>query len=397
MDKIIFTNSIIEIDLFDKSLYPFYKKQSITSYESIQKSSLQKSSLNKIKELTLKGWQLEEIITSNSAEESVNLLTAVIDSHTQQMMDSGEWILNAVKDKLEFNSTLVDKSGKFVKQLTFENKEITSGINKNRTDINRFLSDLYLQQQMGEIIIQLGNIKKAINRVERGQIDDRIGIYLSAKQQFLESMNIENETIRQGMLINAINGANIARFQLMQYTISNINNITQPNKVTWIDGIVNTVFDINNATKSNQNDLKLTDELLNNIRESMHNIIEATQLCISAYGVLGETKAQIDVLNSYQNFIESAFLQKANDQYTNAEILHSNWDGTDSDWLKFLKELSNMANCKCGKTLLDGEKECARCSSKYKESTVKTVGVVGALVVGVVGAVKLYNDYKKKK
>ena len=48
-----------------------------------------------------------------------------------------------------------------------------------------------------------------------------------------------------------------------------------------------------------------------------------------------------------------------------------------------------MANCKCGKVLLDGEKKCERCKKKGREKINKilivpsAVGAVGALGLGI--------------
>ena len=316
MNELIVNQQNYEIDVFDRSLYPFYKQSNVAIYSVVQENSIKK-----ITDALVKGNLIKEIISTNvtsDVKETASLLSANIDQYTQSMIDKGEWILKIKKDNTGFLPTLYDKSGNFAKQLSLENKELEIGKNTSGNNLGNSLSNLYLQQQMSEIIEQLENLNSTIQRVERGQLDDRIGLYLSAKQQFLEALNIENENLRQITLANAVKSANDARFQLMQSASSNVKLIVQPTKKKT----------------------KTTDELLNNIRESMQYVNEATQLCISAYSVHNEVKAQIAVLQSYQNFIETTFLEK-NGIRTNAEMLHTNWEGNDSGWLDFPKNLKS--------------------------------------------------------
>lgn len=321
MDGLIIENFSKEVDVFDKSIYPFYQKQNISIYRAVQKCSLKKLSNTIMKTIEING-----VVKNNNSQETkkvVNVMAANIDEYTQKMIDSGEWLLQVSKTKQGFNPTLVDnKSKQYVTQLTLENKEISLELNNKKNNLDASLAELYLQQQMSEIMDQLEIINNTIQRVERGQLDDRIGIFLSAKQQFIEAMSVENETLQQLTLVNAIKDANKARFQLMQSAISNISCITQPTK---------------KKMKVNEVDM-----VLDNIRESVAYINEATLLCLSAYSLQKENKAQIAVLNSYQAFIEKAFFTKVDEKYTNAQILHTNWGGSDSSWLEFPKKIDNM-------------------------------------------------------
>ena len=305
-----------EINVFDRSLFPFYKQNNLSIYSAIQDNSIRK-----ISDTLIKGSLIKEVVSSNVVSditEKANFLSAYIDPNTQSMIDKGEWILKIKKDSTGFLPTLYDKSGNFAKQLSLENKEIELGKTTEINNVGNSLSNLYLQQQMSEIIGQLEVLNSTIQRVERGQLDDRIGMYLSAKQQFLEALNIGNENLKQLTLANAVKSANDARFQLMQTVSSNIKLLLQ----------------------SRNRKVKETDMLLNNIRESMQYVNESTQLCISVYSLYNEDKAQIAVLQSYQNFIDIAFLEK-NRGRTNAEWLHTNWEGKDSKWLDFPKKLKS--------------------------------------------------------
>ncbi len=316
MNELTIPQKNYEIDVFDKSLFPFYKDDSLATYSAVQDSSVRK-----IADSLIKGNLIKEIVSTGAKSnvvEKANFLTARIDPYTQSMIDKGEWILKIKKDSTGFLPTLYDKSGNFAKQLSLENKEIEVGKIAESNNVSNSLSNLYLQQQMSEIIEQLEVLNSAIQRVERGQLDDRIGLYLSAKQQFLEALNIGNENLKQLTLANAVKSANDARFQLMQTVSSNIKLLLQPTK----------------------RKIKETDMLLNNIRESMKYANESTQLCIAAYSIHNEEKAQIAVLQSYQNFIDTAFLDKDGSR-TNAEILHTNWEGNDSSWIEFPQKLKS--------------------------------------------------------
>ncbi len=315
MDELLIPHKNYEIDVFDRSLFPFYKDNNLAIYSVVQDNSIRK-----ITDTIIKGNLIKEITSTNvmsDVAEKAKFLSASIDPYTQSMIDKGEWILKIKKDSTGFLPTLYDKSGNFAKQLSLKNKEIDICKSIESNNVGNSLSNLYLQQQMSEIIDQLEALNSTIQRVERGQLDDRIGLYLSAKQQFLEALNIENESLKQLTLANAVKSANDARFQLMQTVSSNIKLLFQTKKKT-----------------------KEIDMILNNIRESMQYANESTQLCIAAYSIQNEEKAQIAILQSYQNFIDTAFLNK-NGSRTNAEMLHSNWEGSDNSWLEFPQKLKS--------------------------------------------------------
>ncbi len=317
MKELILQSKKMEIDVFDRSLYPFYDKSSAgVLFRSIQSESIQKASLDFFCGRTMNS--IISNLSSQNSKKNTKILAAEFDAFTRSMIDQKKWVLKVTKNKDGFLPTLYDENGKFVKQVVLKNEELNVNEVMKSKNFENTLSNLYIQQQMGEIIELLENLNQSLSRVERGQIDDRIGLYLSSKQQFLEALNIENQTFKQLSLSNAIKSANDARFQLMKSVNSNVRQMIQNQKLKTKD----------------------KDELLNNIRESMQYVNEATQLCISAYSLYGEDKAQIAVLQSYRNFIDTVFLDK-NENRTNAEILHTNWNGIDSDWLKFPTKLQS--------------------------------------------------------
>ena len=159
---------------------------------------------------------------------------------------------------------------------------------------------------------QLKLMNRSIQRIEIGQRDDRIGLYLSARQQYIEALSIEDKNLQSYALLNAVNVANNAKFQLMQSIRSDLKQI---------------VFD-NNIKKKEKN--KLSEA----IRSSLRYVNEATGLCVMTYSALGEKKPLLASLKSYQNFIQQTLLEKADGELTYAEKLHQNWHGADDEWLK---------------------------------------------------------------
>ncbi|MGF7058624.1 hypothetical protein [Brassicibacter mesophilus] len=87
---------------------------------------------------------------------------------------------------------------------------------------------LITQQYLADIIMELETINEKLSRVLIGQQNDRIGLALSAKQQFIEVMNIiDDEQLKRIGLMNTIKTANDARGQLIENFKEDLNFIRE--------------------------------------------------------------------------------------------------------------------------------------------------------------------------
>jgi len=233
------------------------------------------------------------------------IMEANLTETAKQMLDKGEWLLKYSKTKEGFLPVLVDKSNHFVHQVTLKTKNIAPQLSDS-------LNSLATQQQLAAVMQQLEVMNNSIQRIERGQRDDRIGLFFSARQQFIEATAMSNGALQEQALLNAAKTANDARFQLMQAMKSDVNEIIGNKKLSK----------------------KERDRLSDGVREAMRYINDSTGLCIAAFSALGEQKSMQAALMSYKCFIENTLLSDVDGGNMKAyEALHSNWAGNDNEWL----------------------------------------------------------------
>jgi len=287
-----------EIDVLDKSLYNYDKSDfALALFEKSQSVLMDK--VTRLIEMSpafahflksIKPTQVFDVNMSNTAKE---------------MYRKGDWLLKYSKTKDGLIPILCNKAGKFIEFVTLNPKNISP-------DLSGALTNLSMQQQLGQLMDQIERLSNSIQRIERGQRDDRISLFYSARQQYIEAISMSNYDLQSQALLYAAHTANDARFQLMQTMRSDVEQIVNNKKL-----------------KKNERD-----ELSNNVREAMQYINEATGLCVISYSALGETKPMLAALKSYQCFIEQTLLSKSKNDLTKAQELHRNWNGSDNEWLK---------------------------------------------------------------
>lgn len=293
-----------EINVLDKKLYD-YNNASLSL-------SLFKQSSDILKGKALR-WieQSPAFTTFLESLKPTELFDVRMSQTAQEMYQKGEWVFKFSETKNGYLPTISDSSGHWVEQVVLDPKSIAPNLSNALTNIS-------MQQQLGELMEQMEMLSNAIQRIERGQRNDRIGLFYSARQQLIEAVSMSNEDLQSLAFINASRTANDARFQLMQTMKSDIDQI------------------INNK----QLKKKERDDLSISVRESMQYINESTALCIMCFSALGETKPMLAALRSYQCFIEQELSSANADGLTQSARLHQNWNGTDNEWLNIPEKIS---------------------------------------------------------
>lgn len=136
----------------------------------------------------------------------------------QAGFDAGEyWIMeNAKTGKLWPSLMELGEDGKkhIVTPLSIKKQEFIKG-NPAR-DITQNYHNLYMQQQISELINVMENTYKAVERIEHGQMDDRIARLEAGKQGILLALSQKDEASRSQNLSLAINNINIAQNQIAE-------------------------------------------------------------------------------------------------------------------------------------------------------------------------------------
>lgn len=293
-----------EIDVLDLSIYSY----NINNSDLTLLNNSQPVLLRNITKLIESSPAFTKLLKSIKPTE---ILEAKMTETAKKLYDSGKIILKYRKDGNGIVPALYNaKTDKFVKGLSLIRKNISP-------ELSGALANLATQSQLQQILEQIEEMNTSIQLIQRGQRDDRIGIYFSARQKFIEALGMTNIELQAQALLNAAHTANDARFQLMQAMKSDIDNI------------------LNNKKLSKPQ----KDELSNNVREALYFINKATEITATSFSALGQNKPMISALKSYQCFIKEIILVECDDGLTVAQKLHQNWAGVDNKWLDYPKTL----------------------------------------------------------
>ena len=83
-------------------------------------------------------------------------------------------------------------------------------------DIAENYHNMYMQQQMTELLDVVENTYKVAERIEHGQMDDRIGMLEAGRQGIILALAQKDDASRIQNLSNAINNLNIAQSQIAE-------------------------------------------------------------------------------------------------------------------------------------------------------------------------------------
>lgn len=190
------------------------------------------------------------------------------------------WIMeNSKTGKLWPNLMELGEDGKnhIVTPLSLKKQEFIQG-NPIR-DIAENYHNIYMQQQMNELISVVESTYKAVERIEHGQMDDRIARLEAGKQGMILALSQKDEVSRLQNLSLAINNINIAQNQIVE---------TFKRKVREFEALPKTKIGqfIREFLKSGYLDSK-ADEY-NMIQEYFSLYLESTKMLAGAFAVIGD-------------------------------------------------------------------------------------------------------------
>jgi len=293
-----FLEKSFQIDVLNEKIYNYDNPEYFSTFFESSQSML----INETKKLIEKS---PAFINFLKSLEKTEYFKANMSKKAEELYKSGELFLKYSKDKDGLLPTLYDKSGKFKEQVVLNPKQVSP-------DLLDSMTSLSMQIQLAQLMEQIQSMNNSIDRIERGQRDDRIGLYYSARQQYIESISMKNDQLRTQGLLNSAKTANNARFQLMQTMKNDINEIIYRKKLSKKD----------------------RDKLSRNVRDEIRFINESTGICIMCFSAIGEIKPMLSALKSYQCYIQQVLISKTESGLTVAEELHRNWNGNDNEWLK---------------------------------------------------------------
>lgn len=202
------------------------------------------------------------------------------------------------------------ETGEIIKQIKLQERNIPNGSVEALSDFSTHVQVQQLAGMMEEVL-------NGISSIQQGQRNDRIGLFYSARQKYIESQLISNEDLKLMMLQSAISTATDARMQMMTTLFSDLDELADNRKLKK----------------------KEKDEIQYQIHMALECINDCTLISALSYLALNEEPSCISTLESYQAFVEQAFLEVHRSGMTYAEIMHDNLKINNDVWLKKPGEL----------------------------------------------------------
>lgn len=308
---------ILSINVTDYSLYRY----DFNAFSLLPLQKLASQSINQnIREKVMSNKTLRaDLFSSVSKISLVNKLSnqsekeyvANLSDIAKEKLASGEWSLGVRKKTGETYAVIKDT-------LTGKNKSFLTIDKKVVKDLGILPELSAIQGQLASLSEQIEVLNRNIQRIEKGQYNDRFAGFFSARQLVIEGMASENESIKYELLLGAIKLSNETVGKLM-YSI-------HEDVLALID------------TKLKSRDAKRIDELLQN---SLGYLNSCVQLNLIAYTVLGEQKSLYATLANYHSFIQQELIKENNDGRTVAWLLDNGHIGNDGRIVELSNNISN--------------------------------------------------------
>lgn len=299
--------SLYNYDFNSFSLLPLQKVASQTVNHNIREKIFSDATLKSQLFSNISKVSLLNKLSKNGETE----YTANLSDIAKEKLASGEWSLGVRKKTGETYAVIKDT-------LTGKNKSFLTIDKKVVKDLGVLPELSAIQGQLASLSEQIEVLNRNIQRIEKGQYNDRFAGFFSARQLVIEGMASENESIKQNLLLGAI--------KLSNETIGKLMYSIHEDVLALID------------TKLKSKDAKRIDELLQN---SLRYLNSCVQLNLIVYTVLGEQKSLYATLANYHSFIQQE-LEKENDSgRTVAWLLDNGHIGNDGRIVELSNNISN--------------------------------------------------------
>ena len=308
------------INATDKSLYSFYKRESMIKIREASTilainrffSLAESNDAMFIYRLTEKMPHLKKAFDSLKGKTE---LIVKLSEKARKNLECEEWHWVFAKDDSGLLPTLYNSAGHFAEQIRVGYKII-------RPDMLNSLLGLIQKSNLDALTDKVIYLTNVVEQIAAGQYNDRVALYYGAKQLYIEAMSMNDPENRRIALLNAAKSADDAISVLQQTIIHDLNNLSA----------VKSGKSLNNKTKL--------------IAKCFSRLNDSVQISVNVYAALGENRALLAAVTSYQCFVEQTLLSVPDNildkRYigcTLADIMHSCSEINGTDWRKIPKEI----------------------------------------------------------
>ena len=241
-------------------------------------------------------------------------LVVKLSEEARRKLASGEWQWVMAKDGSGLLPTLRDAAKDWAQQIRVEQIII-------RPEMLNSLMNLTQKNNLDALMQKVIELTEAVDRIAAGQYNDRIAMFYGARQTYIEAMSMDSPDSRRVALLNAAKSSNDAIATLQQTIRYDLTNL----------------LDLKSG--------KELDESTRLIAKCFSKLNDSVQVSINAYAALGENRAMLAAVTSYQCFVEQTWLPKVSggkyDGCNLAEIMFASSERSEHDWRQLPVEIVN--------------------------------------------------------
>lgn len=221
----------------------------------------------------------------------------------------------------EMFAQLRDSNGAFGKKIPIKKDLVKQGIDP--ITVANAMQLQAIQQQLTEVVEALEVISEDIAEVVQGQYNDRLGLYYSGLNLYLESQHINNENFKQLVASQAIKALSDGCAQMRLAMESDIRYLLEGKY----------------KKKKGQSAAEIESRMAN-INQSFEAIHRSYVLKSAVYFDMGEMKAMLDTIDQYGKFLSSQIVPNAPKlrEFDSSDVLLE-----DGVWEKRAKSISAVA------------------------------------------------------
>lgn len=217
-----------------------------------------------------------------------------IPQEIMEKIQSGEYSVMKTKDGGILKAEILDSNGKIKQHMDVKWEDFCNI--PNPAELINMAQMKNIQGQLQEVVKQLEFIAKAVQNVLIGQQNDRIALYRSGEQLFVEAMATRNKELQEQLLVSALKTLEDARMQMIENIKTEIAAIT--------------------AYDHSQNILKFMEfqdiqERIERVNASFDVINQTSILKAGIYCNQGETEAMLCSLKQYSDFLSTQIIPNA--------------------------------------------------------------------------------------
>lgn len=241
----------------------------------------------------------------------------------KQAIDKGEIKFDVGKDGRIFAQ--LREKGKYGKKLS-----ITKVLKDEGVEPQEFTNALQvksMQQQLEEMAQTLENIEETVNEVKQGQQDDRIGLFYSGMNMYLEGRLLNDPDLRKYVTSQALQSISNSNAQLIQQIQSDRNYLLS-----------------GSYKKKKGKSYEELQSRMESVNRAFEFIYQSTMLKAAIYYDQNELQSMLMVLNEYKRFIEKVILPVApqlNEFDEDSKMIETKWERR-ADSLTYAERISEQ-------------------------------------------------------